>query len=68
MLVLKSRIGPKGEVVIPKAIRESFGMEPGGVVCFFADDDTLRLSTDNEDSIESFLSISKKLAPPNNID
>jgi len=32
MVELQLRIGPKGQVVIPKFIREKLGIEPGGHV------------------------------------
>jgi len=31
------RVGPKGQIVIPKEIREMFGIEPGDVLMMFAD-------------------------------
>jgi len=34
MLKLKSKIGPKGQVIIPKPIREILGFEPGGMYTF----------------------------------
>ena len=33
------RIGPKGQVVIPKAMREQVGLRPGGEVDFALQDD-----------------------------
>lgn len=34
MLRLKSRLGPKGQAVIPKEIREIMGIRPGSEVVF----------------------------------
>jgi len=34
MLSLKSRLGPKGQAVIPKEIREIMGIRPGSEVVF----------------------------------
>ena len=33
------RVGPKGQVVIPKALRDEFGIEPGDEVSFWLHDD-----------------------------
>ena len=33
------RVGPKGQVVIPKDLRDELGIEPGDQVTFWRDDD-----------------------------
>lgn len=33
------RVGPKGQVVIPKALRDELGIEPGDEVTFWRDGD-----------------------------
>ncbi|MFP5322962.1 MAG: AbrB/MazE/SpoVT family DNA-binding domain-containing protein [Acidimicrobiia bacterium] len=33
------RVGPKGQVVIPKALRDELGIEPGDEVSFWRDGD-----------------------------
>ena len=33
------KVGPKGQVVIPKALRDEFGIEPGDEVVFWRDGD-----------------------------
>lgn len=33
------KVGPKGQVVIPKELREEFGIEPGDEVTFWRDGD-----------------------------
>lgn len=37
------RVGPKGQVVIPKDMREAIGIEPGDPVDFFLDDGGVRV-------------------------
>lgn len=37
------RVGPKGQVVIPKALREQLGLRPGDEVDFALDDQSVRV-------------------------
>ncbi len=37
------RVGPKGQVVIPKVLRDELGIEPGDEVNFWRDGDHLAL-------------------------
>jgi AbrB family looped-hinge helix DNA binding protein len=37
------RVGPKGQVVIPKQLRDELGIEPGDEVTFWRDDDHVAL-------------------------
>ena len=37
------KVGAKGQVVIPKELREEFGIEPGDEVSFWAQDDHVAL-------------------------
>jgi AbrB family looped-hinge helix DNA binding protein len=40
---MTSRVGPKGQVVIPKAIRDQLGIIPGDEVDFALDDGAVRV-------------------------
>lgn len=37
------RVGPKGQVVIPKDLRDALGIEPGDEVSFWREDDHVAL-------------------------
>lgn len=39
------KVGPKGQVVIPKDLRDEFGIEPGDEVVFWRDGDHVAVST-----------------------
>lgn len=41
------RVGPKGQVVIPKALRDELGIEPGDEVSFWRDGDHVVLRPTN---------------------
>ena len=48
---LSSRIGEKGQLVIPKAIRDQFGIHPNTEVYFFVDQGKVILETKSEKGI-----------------
>ncbi|MEX0757568.1 MAG: AbrB/MazE/SpoVT family DNA-binding domain-containing protein [Acidimicrobiia bacterium] len=39
------KVGPKGQVVIPKDLRDEFGIEPGDEVVFWRDGDHVAVQT-----------------------
>jgi AbrB family looped-hinge helix DNA binding protein len=41
------RVGPKGQVVIPKELRDEMGIEPGDEISFWRQDDHLALRPTN---------------------
>jgi AbrB family looped-hinge helix DNA binding protein len=41
---MTSRVGPKGQVVIPKALRDRLGIVPGDEVDCVLDDDAVRVA------------------------
>lgn len=41
------RVGPKGQVVIPKRIRDELGIEPGDEVSFWLDGDHVAMRPSN---------------------
>jgi AbrB family looped-hinge helix DNA binding protein len=40
---MTTRVGQKGQVVIPKPLRDRFGIQPGVEVVFVAEDDGVRV-------------------------
>ncbi|ODS38899.1 MAG: hypothetical protein A7316_06760 [Candidatus Altiarchaeales archaeon WOR_SM1_86-2] len=69
MLKLKSRIGPKGQVVIPKPIRDSFGFEPGSEVYFHIEKENVVIEKKSgEEILEELLNRCPRKKLPDNID
>jgi len=65
MLKLKSRIGPKGQVVIPKPIRDCYGLGPGKVVYFTTKEDEIQIQRGNDAEIlERFFNAFEKIDLP----
>lgn len=43
LISMTHRVGPKGQVVIPKALRDALGIEPGDEVSFWRHEDHVAL-------------------------
>ena len=62
-MIIKRKIGPKGQIVIPEDIRKLLGIIEGSTVIFEILDGKIVLKSEKtpEDSIKEFLNIGKKL-------
>jgi len=58
---VRRRIGPKGQIVVPKVFRESLGIEPGDEILMEMKEGELsiRPAVDPKRFVEDFCSISK---------
>jgi AbrB family looped-hinge helix DNA binding protein len=57
MLKEEMKVGPKGQVVIPKAFRKSLGLHPGNKVIFTLTEEGLLLKKPREDTVAIFKEI-----------
>ena len=59
---MKRRLGPKGQVVVPKEIREKLGLMEGSTLTFEISGDTIlvRPEPSPEEIVERFLSVKGK--------
>jgi AbrB family looped-hinge helix DNA binding protein len=55
------KVGPKGQVVIPRAMRKALKIEPGSKVSFRLEDDTLILKKPSFDAVAVFRKTAKKI-------
>ena len=60
MVRIKMRVGPKGQVVIPKVFREEYNISPGDEVIFEENSQALLLKKPNEDIIKKLEESAKK--------
>ena len=69
-LTLRSRIGPRGQVVIPRPLRDALGIAPNSYLLFSLEDD--RIVVERKDPVEvldEFISaVPDKLRMPAKID
>ena len=59
MIKEEMKIGPKGQVVIPKVFRKSLGLHPGTKVVFSLREDGLLLEKPREDAVKVFKEIAE---------
>jgi AbrB family looped-hinge helix DNA binding protein len=55
------KVGPKGQVVIPRTMRKALKIEPGSKVVFTLEDDCLILKKPNFDSVAVFKKIAEQI-------
>ncbi len=63
--VFLTKLSSKGQTVLPKALREMFGLRPGEVFAMFGDDDTIvlkRIVLPSEKEFEKLLKWGKAFA------
>ena len=69
MIKLKAKVGKRGQLVIPKPIRDMFNINPADEVYFRVEDDKIIIeSKDPEKIFEEYISEIKKKEEPEKID
>ena len=66
-LKLQATIGQRGQVVIPKPIRDAFNLQPGTSVNFSVEDDRVVVTTP-EGVLDAFVDAVEKQPEPESID
>lgn len=61
MIEEEMKVGPKGQVVIPRAMRKALKIEPGSKVSFRLEDDKLILRKPAFDAVAVFERIAKEI-------
>ncbi len=56
------KVGPKGQVVIPRAMRKALKISPGSKVKFTLDDERLILEKPSADPVATFARLSKQIS------
>ena len=68
-ITLRSKVGEKGQVVIPKPIRDQFGISPMSELVFSVDGDKILIEKmSGEEWFKKFTSGVKRVKLPKNID
>ncbi len=62
-MIIQRKIGPRGQIVLPKDARDSLGLKVGDEICIEVDHDTImiRPARVHDDYLKSFLDTPKKL-------
>ena len=55
-----TRLSSKGQIVVPRAVREALGLEPGAKFVVLADGDTIILKRIREPSLSEFRRMAEK--------
>lgn len=65
-MILKRKVGPKGQIVIPKDIRDYFKINAGSEIVFEVrqNEIIIRPAKKNKEFLEAFLKTPKKLKEP----
>ncbi len=61
--MIVGKIGKKGQIVIPKEIRERFGIEPNDLLSFNVRGDSICLKVVKEDNGESMVDLLERSKP-----
>jgi AbrB family looped-hinge helix DNA binding protein len=64
---IEATVSERGQVVIPKAIREAFDLKPGTTVTFRVEDDGIVIRN-AENALEEFLGAVDKQPEPDGVD
>lgn len=69
-MTLRARMGPRGQVVIPRPLREALGIAPNSYLFFSLEENTIVVEKrDPEELLEEFLSaVPHKTPAPKDID
>ena len=54
MVEFRAKVGPKGQILIPKPLRDEYGIEPKGMVVLREGKDGITVSTPKKGVVEEF--------------